>query len=127
MKIPLEMTFRGIEKTPELEELIRVGVAKLEQICDHIISCRVAVEKAQAHQRSGSPYRIRIDLRIPPGHELAVKHGHHRGDAHETLPRAIREAFANARRRVKELVERQRGEVKTRADWFGPEPRRKSP
>lgn len=72
MQVPLEIVYRGVNKTDALETLIREKVDKLEQICDHIISCHVAVEQAHEHPSAGSPYRIRINLSVPPGHELAA-------------------------------------------------------
>ncbi|NLP01042.1 MAG: HPF/RaiA family ribosome-associated protein, partial [Fibrobacter sp.] len=34
MQVPLEITFRDVEKTDEMEELIRKKAAKLDRICD---------------------------------------------------------------------------------------------
>ena len=73
MQIPLEISYRDVNKTDELEDLIREKINKLEKICDYITSCRIAVEKPQKNLNYGSPYRIRIDLRIPPGHEIVIK------------------------------------------------------
>ena len=116
MEGPLEVTFQDVEKTEYLEQLIQEKVAKLEQICDHVISCRIAVEMPQKHQRVGNPYRVRIAIRVPPGHELIVKEEPSKGDIHSDLPRVLREAFDSAARQLKELVERQRGEVKQHPD-----------
>ncbi len=49
MQIPLEISFRDVQKTEEIERLIREKVEKLEQICDYMISCRVVVEMTQQH------------------------------------------------------------------------------
>jgi cold shock CspA family protein len=113
MQIPLEITYRGVEKTEAIEELIRRKARKLERICNHITSARVAVESSQKHQRSGSPYRVRIYLSVPPGHELVVKREENKGHVHEQLPTIVRAAFDAAERQLKELVEKQRGEVKS--------------
>ncbi len=75
MKIPLELSFRGLDKTPDIEDLIEEKVQKLTQFCDHLSSCRVAVESPQEHQQSGNPFRVRIDVRVPPGHEIVDKPG----------------------------------------------------
>jgi ribosomal subunit interface protein len=112
MKVPLELSFRDVEKTPELEDLIRDKVSKLERYCDHLNSCRVAVEKPQEHQRSGSPYRVRVNMTVPPGHELAVSREPGEGDLREEIQVAIRDAFDSAARQLKRLVDKQQGEVK---------------
>ncbi len=112
MKIPLEITWRNLDKDESLDRLIREKAGKLEQVCDYLSSCRVAIERAQ-HEHAGLPYRVRIDLTVPPGHELAVTRAPGKADKHEPLPTVIRNTFAAARRQLKKLVERQRGEVKS--------------
>ena len=62
MKVALEITFRGLERTDALEALIREKADSLERVCDHITSCRVAVEVPQQHQRRGRAYHVRITL-----------------------------------------------------------------
>ncbi len=52
-------------------------------------------------------------MRVPPGHELVVKREPSKGDMHDPLPTVLRKAFDAARRQLQELVEQQRGEVKT--------------
>jgi cold shock CspA family protein len=112
MQIPLELVFRNIQKTDSIEQLIQEKVSKLEQICNYIISCRVAVEKPQEHQRVGNPYRVRIDIKVPPGHEIVVVRDSSHGDMHDPLSTIIRDAFNAARRRLRRLVELQRRDVK---------------
>ena len=112
MQVPLEVTCRGIDNTSEAEALIRQKVAKLEESCDYLISCRVAVEKNHEHQQAGSPYRVRLILRVPPGHEIVVKRESGEGDMHENLLAVIRDVFGAARKQLQELVRKQRGDVK---------------
>jgi len=112
MQVPPEIIYRNVEKTDEIENLIRKKIGKLEEICDYITSCRVAIERWRQHQQTGNPYLVRIDVRVPPGHELVVKRVSTVGNREEPLPAVLRRAFEAMRRRLKELVERQRGEVK---------------
>ena len=113
MQVPLEITFRNVRKDTAIEDLIRQQAAKLERICNHISSCRIAVEKPQEHQRIGNPFRVRIDVMVPSEHELVAIRDSSEGDLHEQLSTVIRNAFAAMRRQLKKLVERQRGEIKT--------------
>ena len=113
MQVPLEISLRGVQEAENIKELIREKVAKLERTCDYMIRCRVAVERPHQHQRSGNPFRVRIEMTVPHGHELVVKRESGEGDMHQTLPAVLRNAFDAARRQLKELVERQRGLVKT--------------
>lgn len=114
MQVPLEVTYRNVEKTPQIEELIARKMAKLEQVCNYITSCRISVERRQRPHRTGNPYFVRIDIRVPPGHELVVRRTSlARGGREEALPSVVRRAFDAGRRRLQELVEKQRGEVKS--------------
>jgi cold shock CspA family protein/ribosome-associated translation inhibitor RaiA len=113
MEIPLEITFREVDKSDDIERLIREKAAKLEKICDALISCRVAVESPHAHQQSGNPFEVRINLRVPPGHDLVVRRESNEGYLHERLPVVISDAFDAAFRRLKKLKEKQQGRIKT--------------
>jgi hypothetical protein len=115
MQGPVTVTFKGIQKTKALEDLIYEKTAKLEQICSHMTSCRITVGIANQHQRTGSSFRVNIDLTIHPGHELVVKHKSSEVDLHDQLPHVLRDAFNAADRQLKELVQRQQREVKTHA------------
>ncbi|MBD3265182.1 HPF/RaiA family ribosome-associated protein [bacterium] len=116
MQIPLEISYRDVEKTDDIENLIYTKAAKLDQICDHLTRCDVTLEQPQKHQRSGSPYTVRIEMTVPPGHELVAKREAGKGDLHEPLSSVIRDAFDAARRQLQELVERQRKETKSHVD-----------
>jgi len=113
MQVPLEISFKGIVNTVEIENLIRSKVTKLERVCSYITSCRVAVEKRQEHQRVGNPYRVRIDMTVPPGHELVVRREPTEGDMHDPLEVVLKRAFDAAVRRLQKLVNLQQGDVKT--------------
>ncbi len=113
MQVPLEIAFKDIANTTEIEDLIRLQVTKLERICGYITSCRVMVERPQEHQRVGNPYRVRIDLMVPPGHELVVRREPSQGDMHDPVEVVIRRAFDAAARRLQKLVRLQQGTVKT--------------
>jgi cold shock CspA family protein/ribosome-associated translation inhibitor RaiA len=113
MQVPLEISFKGIVNTTEIESIIRSKAAKLEHVCSYITRCRVAVEKRQEHQRVGNPYRVRIDMTIPPGHELVVRHEPTEGDMHDPLEVVLKHTFTTAVRRLQKLAELQHGEVKT--------------
>jgi len=116
MRVPLEIAFKGIEHTDEIDTLIREEAEKLQRVCSYIMSCRVAVEKRQQHQDRGNPYRVRIDMTVPPGHELVVKREHTKGNLHDPLALVIKNAFTVAARQLKKLVQQQRGDVKTHPD-----------
>jgi cold shock CspA family protein len=116
MDVPLELSFKGIKNTDPIEAVVREKVAKLERVCGHLNSCRVAIEKPQRHQDVGREYRVRIDMTVPPGHELVVKRESSKGDMHDPLDIVIRDAFNAAARRLEKLAAQQQGEVKSHPD-----------
>jgi cold shock CspA family protein/ribosome-associated translation inhibitor RaiA len=121
MEIPLQLSFRDIPpaRQGELEERVRTRADKLERFCDHITSCRVAVERPNLHQESGNAFRVRLDITVPPGHEIVVRKEPGDNDLHSDLLTVVNGAFDAAERQLKELVERQRGEVKTHEEPRG--------
>ncbi|MCE5185595.1 MAG: cold shock domain-containing protein [Planctomycetaceae bacterium] len=112
MQGPTTVSFKDTVKTPELEALIQRKIAKLERFCGYLISCRVIIEHPQHHQEVGSPYRVRIDMKIPPAHELVVQQASSKGDMHDPLNVVIIKTFRKAERILKGLVQKQRGSIK---------------
>ncbi|MEJ2053650.1 MAG: HPF/RaiA family ribosome-associated protein [Calditrichaceae bacterium] len=112
MRIPLEISYRNVEKTTQIEKLIHEKVERLEKICDTVMSCRVAVEKTQKHMQSGNPYRVRIEVTVPPGHTIISKREPGEGDMHHDIPAVLRDTFKAAERQLKDNSEKQHGDVK---------------
>lgn len=113
MRVPLEISFHGISRSENLEELIRTDAAKLEKVCDDLISCRVGIKLDQKSRNTANPFKIRIEMRFPPGNNLVVTHKSGIKEAADDLPTAIKNAFKSAHRRLKQLVEKQQGERKS--------------
>lgn len=110
MQVPMEVTFRHMDKSPALETLIREQAHKLERYCDHINSCQVVVERDHASQNPSNTheFRVRVDLTVAGGHEVV---------SYDTAPKAtlstvIREVFHRAGRQLKRLSSEQRHDVK---------------
>ena len=112
MQIPPEITYRNIDKTDNIDSLVREKIAKLEQFCDYITSCRVVLEKAHDHPSSGSPYKVSIDITIPHGREIAVNQNPDEGKQYPPLEAVIRDAFEAARRQLVSITTEQKGERK---------------
>ncbi|MEJ2111045.1 MAG: HPF/RaiA family ribosome-associated protein [Acidobacteriota bacterium] len=114
MQITPEISYRNIRKRKETETLILNKISKLERVCTSITSCHVIIE-APRHRHAGNPFQVRILVNLPHGHELVVKRDSSEGDREEKLPEVLRKAFAAMERRIKELVEKRRGDVKVHA------------
>ena len=112
MKVPLEISYRNIVKNNSIESLIRSKVRKLERIHNDIISCHTAVEKPQKDVKGGSPYRVRISLRIPRSPEIVVTSEPGEGGSREKLDAIVRASFERMSRQLKSATELKRKEIK---------------
>ncbi len=113
MQLPVEISYRGVTKSDEIEGLVRDKAARLDKFCDHITRCDVIIEHPNQAQHSGNPFRVRIDLTVPPGHELVVDEKPGKHEMHEPLSKVINDSFKHMERQLKELTERQHQKVKT--------------
>lgn len=113
MQIPLELAFRDVRRTEEMEKLIRRRVDRLEKFASRIIGCRIAVERPHKRADTSGPWRVRVDVTVPPNRQIIADKQSDDRDGDATLVTVVHEAFEAAERQVKELAERQQGEVKT--------------
>jgi ribosomal subunit interface protein len=104
MKLPLEITFRNVTRTDELEERIRAKAAKLDKFFDNITGCRVVVESPHNHHNKGNRYLVRIELTVPGG-EIVVNRDAQTHD-HEDMGIALRDAFSAAQRQLQQYAEK---------------------
>ncbi len=125
----VKVTFRGMDPSAWIESDVRRRARKLDLYCPNIMSCRVVVDRPHRHHESGNRFGVRIDLTVP-GEEIAVTrvgnvHGSQKDLAtrewvkrldveavRKDLRLVIREAFDIARRRLQDVVRRQRLDVK---------------
>jgi ribosomal subunit interface protein len=111
MQMPVQITFRGIERSPAIEDHVRQRAAKLGTFFDRIIGCHTTVEAPHQHQHRGRYYRVLVDLTIP-GAELVVGRTPNEGSGHEDVYAAIDDTFDDARRVLQDHVRKQRGDAK---------------
>jgi hypothetical protein len=113
MQVPLDITFRDMDPSPAIEELIRRWAEKLGRVHDRIIRCHVMIERPHQHQHQGQLLRVAITLSIP-GPDIVVSRNTGRLSAHESLHVAVRDAFLAARRQLEDQIGRMRQDVKVR-------------
>jgi ribosomal subunit interface protein len=107
MDKPLQITIRGMEHSPALDQHIEEKARKLEEFYPHMIGCHVTVEKPHSHHHQGAPFDVRIDVRVPGRGEVVVNRKHA-----EDVYVALRDAFDAAKRQLEEHIRVQRGDVK---------------
>jgi ribosomal subunit interface protein len=112
MEIPVQITFRGIDRSPAIEEYVHQRATKLETFFERIVGCHVTLEAPHQHHQHGRHYRVLVDLTVP-GAELVVGRTPDEGSLHEDVYAAIDDAFDDAGRVLQDHVRRQRGDIKT--------------
>lgn len=114
MQIPVQVTFRGMDSSPAIEQRIHEHAEKLERYHQRVTSCRVVVEPAHRRHHKGKLYTARVDVTFPGG-EIAASREHGLNHSHEDVYVALRDAFAAVQRRLKDHQRIRRGQVKEHA------------
>ncbi|MEX0902132.1 MAG: HPF/RaiA family ribosome-associated protein [Pseudohongiellaceae bacterium] len=111
MEVPLQISWRDMEKSEALEADIRRRAKKLEEFFQPIISCRIMVEKPHGQHHKGNLYHIRIDLKVPDK-EIVVIRDPADNHAHEDAYVSVRDAFDATKRQLQDYARVRRGENK---------------
>jgi len=106
MEIPLQLTWRGLERSEAIEAAVRDAANKLHQFHPRIVSCRVVLEQSDRHKRHGRQFAVRLDVRAPRT-EIAINKEHD-----EDVYIALRDAFFDARRKLDEQLKEKEKEKK---------------
>lgn len=126
MNPPLQLTYRGLERSSAVTRCVRARLDKLALHFTPIIACHVVIEEPHRHHVRGRLFHVRIDLTLP-GAEIVVRHepAAHPVPAEEEAPPvapavpevggphkdaflAIHDAFDIAHRRLEDRERRQR-------------------
>jgi cold shock CspA family protein/ribosome-associated translation inhibitor RaiA len=101
VQVPLEIAFHHLDKPDWAENAIRDRVARLEDIFDRMISCRVRVERRARNSNNTIPPVVRIEIGVPGRKDIVVAHEpEHLQRKYQApdLKTAINEAFGIAER-----------------------------
>ena len=116
MTNPVQITFRGIDVSPAVDEYVRKRAAKLATFSARISHCRVALEGPPHHKKHGGSYRVRVELNVP-GADLVVARPAENVE-NQDIYAAVDDAFDSVGRALQDHVRRQRGETKVRTDHY---------
>ncbi len=111
MDIPLQISFRNMDRSETVEAKVRERAARLESYFNHISSCRVVIEAPERRRRKGKLYHVRVEIGVP-GTELVVSRHPRNKHAHEDVYVAVRDAFDAARRQLEDYGRKLSGHVK---------------
>lgn len=111
MKLPLQVTFRGLAPSPAIRRRVQAEAEHLERLFPRIVSCRVVVKAPHRHHRHGFQFGVSVDLKVPRGEIVATRDPPLR-HSHRDVYVAIRDAFLAVSRRLQDSARRKRGDVK---------------
>jgi len=115
MQLPLQISFRNMPHSDEIEDTIYEIATVLDVFSKHIMSCRVVVDVPHRHHEHGNLFQIRIDITVP-GEELVVNRESSQHTPYKDIRLAISGAFAKAARLLEDYERRQHGVVKKHED-----------
>jgi ribosomal subunit interface protein len=114
MQIPLQITFRNLDRSQAVEASIREHAEKLNRYYDRIMSCRVVIEEQHKHHQHGNHYHVSVDVTVPGGELVASREPdlHH---AYTDVYVTIRDAFDTMRRELEDHARRHDQRLKVHA------------
>ena len=92
---PVRIRTQGVRLNEDLKRSIEIEAQGLERFNSRIVDCEVAVTGPSGNRRNGVSFDVVVKVALP-GPDVVV----HRS-ASASLPIALNETFATARRRVK--------------------------
>lgn len=107
MKVPVQITFRNMERDRAIEEVVRRKSIGLEKYFPRMMGCRVVIEAPHRRHRSGDLFHVRVDATVP-GKELVVRRDPREHGSHANVRVAIRDAFDATRRELMDEARRRR-------------------
>lgn len=111
MQVPLEISYHNVDQSDWIEEYVRERAEHLDRITGGVSSCRVVVERSQAPHQTGNPYRVRVEVTLPPRKNLIGDKEEIVEGPHQLRP-IVRHAFDAVEKQVKKQKQLLRGEVK---------------
>jgi cold shock CspA family protein/ribosome-associated translation inhibitor RaiA len=108
MQVPVEISFRNMDRSEDLAAEIQRKANKLGEIFDRINQCWVAVEAPHLGHQQGNHYRVRIQLCVPE-RDLVVDYETQAERKHEDPHAAVDDSFHSIRHLLKDYVRERRG------------------
>lgn len=113
MEIPLQITYKGIERSPTLDRLIRKRVSGLSRFHNRVIGCRVVVTVPhRAAETAKVPIGISVEVEVPAHSTIVGRDVEERRDAKGDHLTAVNRAFEAVERQLAKLADVLGREVK---------------
>jgi len=112
MRTPLEISFKGLEKSRAVEAKVAERAARLERHFDRMTHVRAVVSAPNRLAHKGKHFEVKLEIGIPGGAPIIISEDPEGNDARSDLMLAIRHAFDAAERRLDDVAERLGGSAK---------------
>lgn len=112
MQIAPIISYRNIDPSPAVSELVTRRIGVLERISNRITGCEVTLDAPQKRKIHGRIFRARLNLHTP-GPDFSVSREVAQGSARDDLLLAVNRAFSAAEKHLKRQKKKMGGvEVK---------------
>src|SRR6266404_5933856 len=101
MQLPVKITYRGLDKSDKIDNLVLDYASRLEKFCDHINRCDVAIEQPNHTHHKVNTFHVHIDVTVSRGHKLVADKKPTDNRAHEPLTKVIPDAFKTMERQLR--------------------------
>lgn len=108
MTAQLQVSFKNMESSPWVEQLVQQQLEKLERACNQIISCRVIAQVPHKHHHINNDFEVTVHIHVPD-HEIVVTRKGAHGVQAQTV---VIQAFEVAKRQIEDWMDISRGYVK---------------
>lgn len=100
MQVPPVISYRNIDPSPAVSEIVGRRIAVLERIDDRITGCEVTLDAPQKRKLHGRVFRAHLNLHMP-GPDVSVSREVAQGSARDDLLLAVNRAFSAAEKHLK--------------------------
>lgn len=113
MEKPVQITFKDMERSEFLEQLVRERIARLERFHPHILGCRVVVEIPYRSAEGGKPpLGLTVTVQVPGKPSIVAKGSEERREAKNDHTAMVNRVFEAIQRQLDEAAAILHGEVK---------------
>ena len=100
MQIEPIISYRNIDPSPAVTEVILRRIAVLERLHNRITGCEVTLDAPQKRKSHGRVFRAHLSLHVP-GPDFSITREVARGSARDDLLLAVNRAFSGAEKHLK--------------------------
>ena len=115
MQKPLQVTYKGLEKSEAIDGLIRQRAAALETLHPRITGCRVVVDVPHRGSESAKvPIGVTVEVEVPGRGLIVGKDADERREAKQDHTAALNNAFEAVERQLEKIADQQANEPAAR-------------